>query len=37
LQHLYQVLQLPVPEVLAHPISVGGGEPEAGGAMRRSS
>ncbi|MFO1204682.1 MAG: glycoside hydrolase family 57 protein [Burkholderiales bacterium] len=37
LTHLYRLLQLPVPEALGHPISVGGGTPEAGGAMRRSS
>lgn len=37
LAHLYRLLQLPVPDVLSHPVSVGGGSPEAGGAMRRSS
>jgi alpha-amylase/alpha-mannosidase (GH57 family) len=37
LAHLYRLLKLPVPDVLAHPISVGGGNPEAGGAMRRSA
>ncbi len=37
LAHLYRLLKLPVPDALAHPISVGGGAPEAGGAMRRSS
>ncbi|MEW5944162.1 MAG: glycoside hydrolase family 57 protein [Pseudomonadota bacterium] len=34
---LYHLLQLPVPEALNHPISTGGGHPEAGGAMRRAS
>ena len=37
LMQLYRLLKLPVPEVLSQPISVGGGTPEAGGAMRRSS
>jgi alpha-amylase/alpha-mannosidase (GH57 family) len=37
LTHLYRLLQLPVPDALAHPISVGGGAAEAGGTMRRSS
>ncbi|MET0216843.1 MAG: glycoside hydrolase family 57 protein [Burkholderiales bacterium] len=36
LSHLYRLLKLPVPEGLSHPISIGGGAPEAGGAMRRS-
>jgi len=35
LMNLYQLLKLPVPEVLNHVISVGAGDPEAGGAMRR--
>jgi len=37
LAHLYRLLKLPVPEALSHPISAGGGNPEAGGAMRRSA
>ena len=37
LAHLYQILKLPVPQGLSHPISVGSGTPEAGGAMRRSA
>jgi alpha-amylase/alpha-mannosidase (GH57 family) len=37
LMHLYQLLKLPTPEVLRFPISQGGGDPEAGGAMRRGS
>ncbi len=37
LMHLYQLLKLPVPATLNNPISHGGGEPEAGGAMRRAS
>jgi alpha-amylase/alpha-mannosidase (GH57 family) len=37
LSNLYQLLKLPVPVELQHPISLGGGNPEAGGAMRRGS
>ena len=38
LMQLYQLLKLPVPAALNNPISHGsGGEPEAGGAMRRAS
>lgn len=37
LSNLYQLLKLPVPVELEHPISVGRGDPEAGGTMRRSS
>jgi len=33
---LYRLLELPVPGVLAQPISHGGGHPEAGGTMRRT-
>ncbi len=33
---LYRLLELPVPSVLAQPISHGGGHPEAGGTMRRT-
>lgn len=35
LSNLYKLLNLPVPAVLKQPISVGGGEPAAGGTMRR--
>ena len=35
LTNLYRLLKLPVPKVLENIISVGGGDPEAGGAMRR--
>lgn len=35
LTNLYRLLKLPVPKVLESVISVGGGDPEAGGAMRR--
>jgi alpha-amylase/alpha-mannosidase (GH57 family) len=35
LTNLYRLLKLPVPKVLDTVISVGGGDPEAGGAMRR--
>lgn len=35
LTNLYRLLKLPVPKVLDAVISVGGGDPEAGGAMRR--
>ena len=35
LTNLYHLLKLPVPKVLDTVISVGGGDPEAGGAMRR--
>jgi alpha-amylase/alpha-mannosidase (GH57 family) len=35
LANLYRLLKLPVPKALDRVISVGGGEPEAGGAMRR--
>lgn len=34
---LYRLLELDPPTELSHPISRGGGEPEAGGAMRRAS
>ncbi len=37
LSNLYQLLKLPVPVELQHPISVGRGHPEAGGAMRRAA
>jgi alpha-amylase/alpha-mannosidase (GH57 family) len=37
LSNLYQLLKLPVPVELQHVVSTGGGHPEAGGAMRRSS
>lgn len=37
LTELYRLLKLPPPQSLAEPISQGGGTPEAGGAMRRSS
>lgn len=37
LAHLYRLLDLPVPAVLEHPISQGGGRAEMGGAMRRAS
>lgn len=37
LAHLYRLLELPVPAVLEHPISQGGGHAEMGGAMRRAS
>jgi alpha-amylase/alpha-mannosidase (GH57 family) len=37
LAHLYRLLDLPVPAVLEHPISQGGGHAEMGGAMRRAS
>lgn len=37
LSALYRMLELEPPVELAHPISRGGGEPEAGGAMRRAS
>jgi alpha-amylase/alpha-mannosidase (GH57 family) len=33
---LYRLLELPVPSVLAQPISHGSGHPEAGGTMRRT-
>jgi alpha-amylase/alpha-mannosidase (GH57 family) len=35
LMNLYRLLKLPVPKVLESVISIGGGDPEAGGAMRR--
>ncbi len=35
LANLYRLLKLPVPEVLDHVISLGGGDPEGGGTMRR--
>ncbi len=35
LANLYQLLKLPVPEALNHPISVGSGDPAVGGTMRR--
>lgn len=37
LSALYRMLELDPPVELSHPISRGGGEPEAGGAMRRAS
>jgi len=37
LSNLYRELQLPVPAELAEPISRGGGNPEAGGMMRRAT
>jgi len=37
LAHLYRLLDLPVPVVLEHPVSQGGGHAEMGGAMRRAS
>ncbi|MDE2117368.1 MAG: glycoside hydrolase [Betaproteobacteria bacterium] len=37
LMQLYHLLKLPAPAMLSNPISQGGGAPEAGGAMRRSS
>jgi alpha-amylase/alpha-mannosidase (GH57 family) len=37
LTELYHLLKLPPPVNLAKPISQGGGDPEAGGAMRRAS
>ena len=37
LTELYHLLKLPPPANLAKPISQGGGDPEAGGAMRRAS
>lgn len=36
LTNLYRLLKLPVPIDLQHVISLGGGEPDAGGTMRRS-
>lgn len=35
LSNLYKLLKLPVPEILNKPISVGAGDPAAGGTMRR--
>jgi len=37
LSRLYRLLDLDPPAELSHPISRGGGDPEAGGAMRRAS
>lgn len=37
LTELYRLLKLPPPTNLSEPVSQGGGHPEAGGAMRRSS
>ncbi len=37
LTELYRLLKLPPPMSLLEPISLGGGSPEAGGAMRRAS
>ena len=34
---LYRLLKLPVPGILDHPISVGGGSPESSGTMRRAN
>jgi len=36
LANLYRLIELPVPQALAEPISRGHGEPEGGGSMRRS-
>lgn len=35
LTNLYHLLKLPAPEILSHPISMGGGDPAVGGTMRR--
>lgn len=35
LSNLYRLLKLPIPEILTRPISVGAGDPAAGGTMRR--
>ena len=37
LANLYRLIELPVPEALAEPISHGHGNPEGGGSMRRGS
>jgi alpha-amylase/alpha-mannosidase (GH57 family) len=37
LANLYRLIDLPVPEALAEPISHGYGDPEGGGSMRRAS
>lgn len=37
LANLYRLLKLPVPEVLDHVISIGHGDPDAGGTMRRGT
>lgn len=37
LASLYRMLKLPVPHTLDQPLSHGGGQPEAGGAMRRAT
>ncbi len=37
LMNLYSLLKSPVPKVLNQPISAGGGNPDAGGTMRRGS
>jgi alpha-amylase/alpha-mannosidase (GH57 family) len=37
LSNLYRLIDLPVPEALAEPISHGHGDPEGGGSMRRGS
>lgn len=37
LAYLYELLELPVPQALSQPISVGGGQPALGGTMRRAS
>ena len=37
LMNLYALLKLAVPEILHHSISAGGGNPDAGGTMRRGS
>ncbi|MDD2685555.1 MAG: glycoside hydrolase family 57 protein [Gallionella sp.] len=37
LAELYRLLKQPVPDALNRPISLGGGTPEAGGAMRRAA
>ncbi len=37
LRNLYRLLELTPPVELDHPLSVGGGQPESGGAMRRAS
>jgi alpha-amylase/alpha-mannosidase (GH57 family) len=37
LANLYRLLQLPAPSQLSEPISLGGGHPDLGGAMRRAA
>ena len=36
LKSLYSLLELPLPSALKHPISLGGGQPESSGTMRRA-